>query len=109
MQITGTVKNILPVEIVGQNNTPKQTFVIETDGNYPKLVAFQTWKDMTKMSDNLAEGETVTVHFDVQSREYKEKYYTDLKAWKIDVDGASPKQPEPDPILEPEIDDDLPF
>jgi hypothetical protein len=30
------------------------------------------------------EGDAVTVHFDIESREYNGRWYTDVKAWKIE-------------------------
>jgi hypothetical protein len=28
--------------------------------------------------------ETVTVHFDIESREYNGRWYTNIRAWKVD-------------------------
>lgn len=80
MQITGTIQTVHDVEHVGQNATPKRTVIIETDGNYPKTIALTMWKDVA--TRNYTVGDTLTADFDIESREYNGKYYTDIKVWK---------------------------
>ena len=38
---------------------------------------------------NLQQGENVEVSVDFESREYNERWYTDVKAWKVSKDGMS--------------------
>lgn len=78
-EITGTVTNILPVEQI--KDKQKQTFAIKTDGQYPKTVAFEVWNDKIQYIKSI--GSVVTVSYDVESREYGGKYYTQLKAFAI--------------------------
>ncbi|HSZ72439.1 MAG TPA: DUF3127 domain-containing protein, partial [Cytophagaceae bacterium] len=40
----------------------------------------------------LSEGTAVKVSFDVESREYNGKWYTDAKAWKVEADNGSPSK-----------------
>ena len=83
MQITGTIKTVHDVEHVGQNQTAKRTVVIETDGQYPKTIALTMWKDVATKTYSV--GDTLTADFDIESREYNGKYYTDIKAYKTSV------------------------
>jgi len=70
----------------GQNGEwIKQSFVIETKEQYPKQICFTAWNDKAKALKNLKIGMDLKVHFNVESREYNEKWYTDLMAWKIDI------------------------
>jgi hypothetical protein len=82
MQIKGRITKLLPIEHVGSNNTAKRLVIIETEGQYPKMVAIQLWGE--RCNTPLNEGETKTFHIDLKSREYNGKYYTDAKAWKIE-------------------------
>ena len=59
--------------------------VIETPGDYPKQVCFMVWGDKIDQLQ-IREGQELTVHFDLESREYNGRWYTDVKAWKVDRD-----------------------
>jgi hypothetical protein len=85
MELSGKVFKVLPVESgEGKNGTwKKQMIVIETDGGkYPKKVAVTFWGDLVN-SSSFADGKDISVEFDVESREYNGKWYTDVKAWRI--------------------------
>ncbi len=85
MELSGKVFKVMPVESgEGKNGTwKKQMVVIETDGGkYPKKVAVVFWSDLTN-SDSFVEGRDISVEFDVESREFNGKWYTDVKAWRI--------------------------
>lgn len=62
----------------------KQEFVIETDGQYPKKIAFSVMNG--KFTMNL--GDIVEVEVDAQSREYQGRWYTELTAWRCNNAGA---------------------
>jgi hypothetical protein len=84
MQFTGKLVQVLPAQ-TGQGKNGewrKQEIVLETDGQYPKKVCVSVWGD--KMAHlTLSPGEFLTVDFDIESREYNGKWYTDVKAWKV--------------------------
>lgn len=117
-EITGKVIKILP-EQTGQGQFGKwvkQEFVIETTDKYPKKVCFTTWGDKTDDLKKIFPGDTVTVSFNPESREYNERWYTDLKAWKIQKEGAeqSAEMNDAPPFSENDIPpedepEDLPF
>jgi len=109
MEIKVTVTNRLELES-GESKTgntwTKHTFVGETEGQYPKKIAFDFMGDRADQVGKLKKGDVVTVSFDVSSREYNGKYYTNVNGWKIKHEGKA------DPLAEsagqlPE--DDLPF
>ncbi len=92
MEISGKVINVMDL-LTGVGKTgnawKKQEFVIETSDQYPKKVFFHLWGD--KVDNNpLNIGDTISVSFDVESREFNGRWYTDLKAWKI-VSGNAAK------------------
>ena len=78
MNISGTVIQILPAEAVGQNSKIKQTFIIETEGQYPKKVAIEVWEDKVAM----VMGEKVTLATNPESREYNGRWFTNIVAWR---------------------------
>lgn len=116
MEISGTIINILELQTGEGRNGPwkKQEFILETDDQYPKKVCIALWGDKIDQFP-LNTGEKVTVSINVESREFNGRWYTDVKAWKIDkaqAENAPPPPPPPDHGMEPPADDfpdDLPF
>lgn len=90
MDIKGRVIQLLALQTgEGKNGAwKKQDFVIETEGQYPKKVCISAWGDKINESA-LQIGNDVNVSFDIESREYNGRWYTDVKAWKIDSLSAS--------------------
>lgn len=118
LKITGTVTQMLPEQSGESRNGPwrKQEFILETEGNYPKQVCIVMWGDNIDKF-GVAEGEKLTASIDIASREYNGRWYTDVKAWKVERDagageGAPPVDPD-EPFPEPpdfdDEDDGLPF
>jgi hypothetical protein len=71
----------------------KQEFVIETEGQYPKKVAFSMMNDKIDNA-NIQMGQTIEIEVDAQSREYNGRWYTELTAWRVNNLGftAAPQQ-----------------
>jgi hypothetical protein len=94
MEITGKVVQLLPVKSGESKNGPwkKQEFILETAGQYPKKVCITTWGDKIDQF-GLKEGEVVTASIELESREYNERWYTDVRAWRVERD--QPTTPEP--------------
>ncbi|AXJ01115.1 protein of unknown function (DUF3127) [Cyclonatronum proteinivorum] len=123
LELNGTLIQILPVQSGQGRNGPwqKQDFVVETPGQYPKKVCFTMWGDKANVLQNFSQGQHLNVAFDVESREYNGRWYTDCKAWKVmPADGGGAPAPgqsysEDIPPLDdkdlPSIDEDsdLPF
>lgn len=61
----------------------KLQFVGETFGEYPKQICFTAWNE--SVIDLIAPERVFNVHFDIESREYNSKYYTDVKVWKAEL------------------------
>lgn len=99
MQIEGTVTQILD-EVSGESARGpwrKREFILETAGKYPKEVCIAQWGD--DIDGQLGVGQTVTAHIDIESREYNSRWYTDVRCWKLEHDGAAPKAK---PLSEPD-------
>ncbi|MDD4384917.1 MAG: DUF3127 domain-containing protein [Bacteroidales bacterium] len=68
----------------------KQEFILETQDQYPKKVCVAVWGDKVKDIENLAIGESLKVSINVESREFNGRWYTDVKAWRIETMGSNP-------------------
>ena len=120
LKITGKVTQILEEQSGESQNGPwrKQDFILETEGQYSRPVCITQWGDNIEKF-GIQEGEVLTAHIDLQSREYNGRWYTDVKAWRIDRDTQVPSGPPPQDgpdFGEPsfgspaeDVDDDLPF
>lgn len=105
-------------------------FVGETTNTlYPKMVAFKVFGEEKFNAMGIVVGGTYNVSFDVESREWNGKYFTECQAWKavrVDVaqtnaqtqnannsgtQQANPQpQPQPQPAPQPQQSaDDMPF
>lgn len=134
MDITGKIILALPEQSgVSQkgNSWKKRIYVLETIEQFPKKVAFTLFGDRADQYP-LNVGDVKKVSYDLESREYNGRWYTDVNAWKVEdavVDNASAPaaapitsapapSPAPNPIdalsagqagIAPSSTDDLPF
>lgn len=90
MDISGKVIQVLPKQTGnGKNGTwEKQDYVIEIQGTYPKKVCFNLWGAKISQFD-IKEGEFINIGVDIESREYQGRWYTDVRAWKVERPGAN--------------------
>ena len=90
MQLTAKLTQRLPIQTgTGKNGEwKKQDIIVETDGQYPKKVCISIWGDKIN-EQQLVIGNNLTIDFDVESREFSGRWYTDVKAWKIEVAGKT--------------------
>lgn len=103
MEISGNIIRILPEKSGEGRNGPwrKQEFILETEDQYPKKVCIALWGDRIDQYD-LKEGERITASVNIESREFNERWYTDVKAWRISRDSAPvPGEPGMSPANEP--------
>lgn len=114
MDLSGKVINQLP-EVSGSsksgNSWRKQEYIIETGGQYPKKVCVAIWGDKIEQF-GLKQGEQVTLGIDVESREYNGRWYTEVKAYKVDrSQGGSvpPIEPGEDTFYSESEENKLPF
>jgi Domain of unknown function (DUF3127) len=114
MEISGKIVQLLSLQTgQGKNGVwKKQEFILESGDTYPKKVCIAVWGDKIDIN-SFKPGDTVNVSFDVESREFNGKWYTDVKAWKIVA--GQPSQQVPAANAQQEYtdinasNDDLPF
>jgi hypothetical protein len=109
MQLTAKLISLLPLQTgTGKNGAwKKQDIIVETEGQFPKKICVSIWGDKIDES-KLVTGNMLKIDFDVESREYNGRWYTDVKAWKLDLAGAGGDAGDR-PIDPPHADEGLPF
>ena len=97
MEIQGKVIAILePQRFVSSKNGNEYittVFVIETPGQYPKKVAMKVMGEDKFKQMGIVMGGTYNVSFDVESREWQGKWFTECQAWRaVRMDAQQPNQ-----------------
>ncbi|MFI3304983.1 MAG: DUF3127 domain-containing protein [Rikenellaceae bacterium] len=93
MDFTGTVYKIMP-EIKGtsaRGDWQRQEVIFEMmDGQYARKVAVTFFNKPTEVT-GLVMGMSYNVSFNIESREYNDRWYTDVRAWRVmPADAAAP-------------------
>lgn len=111
-ELSGTVKKIYEEKTFGSGFNVRE-FVVTTDADkYPQDICLQCVKDKVEMVNKLKEGDKVKVSFDLRGREYQDRYFVNLNAWKIDYGaGESADSDEPPPFdpADEILDEEPPF
>ena len=87
MEITGKIIVVLPPQSgVSQagNNWKKQEYVLETEETYPKKVHFDFFGERADQYNWIKIGDRIRLSFDIESREYQGRYYTNIRGWKAE-------------------------
>jgi single-strand DNA-binding protein len=123
-EVEGKLYKIYPAE---QKTASFQTreFALEImSGNYPQYIKFQLTQDKCSLVEGYNVGDAIKVSFDLRGREWQDKIFSNLNAWRIEsVSGnstASAKPSSEPPVYEDPfagmsnepimpMQDDLPF
>ena len=110
MEISGQVVAILASTSGTSSNGNdwiKHAFVIETEGQYPKKIKFDFFSKDPNSKLAFGEGDNVTVAFNLESREYNSKWYSNINAYKVTTEGQRASQDKPAKAKEkPPVSDD---
>ena len=81
----------------------KQEFVIEyQEGNFPTQLCMNVWgDDKVRGLDKYQVGDKVKISFNLSSREYNGRWYTDVRAWRIEPAGQIQPSPVPEAYGQP--------
>lgn len=126
LTISGRIALILPLQTgtsKAGNPWKKQSYILDTVGQYPKKVCFSLFGDKVDQFP-IQVGQDVTVSIDIDSREFNGRWYTEINAWNVTYAGQQPQAPAPQPPVaqpaqapqpapaspqQPQAADDLPF
>ena len=104
MELVGKIIQVLPAqEGVGRNGNPwkVQPYVLETLDQYPRKVHFEVFGE-DRIKQNPCEiDQLVTISFDIESREFNGRWYTSIRAWRIqqgDMTQAAAQAPAAAPV-----------
>ncbi|MDR1681432.1 MAG: DUF3127 domain-containing protein [Prevotellaceae bacterium] len=92
LEISGKLIKKLDVQSgVSSNgrNWSRQDIIIEIPGQYPRSVCLSLWGDQVNEAVRYNIGDILKVNFDLQSREFNDKWYTSVVPWKIEVEAIS--------------------
>lgn len=110
MEIVGKIIQVLPLqEGVGRNGNPwkVQGYVLETQEQYPRKVQFEIFGEDRIKNNPCNIDDVVTVSFDIESREFNGRWYTSIRAWKVQqgvvetTASATPAAAAPAPAAQP--------
>ncbi|NDV65772.1 DUF3127 domain-containing protein [Bacteroides sp. 224] len=105
------------------NEWKAQEYVIENHDQYPKKMCFEVFGAEKIEQFNIQMGEELNVSFDIDARQWNDRWFNSIRAWKVERVAAgatmgAPAQgapvPPPFPTAAPEftpgdVKDDLPF
>ena len=84
---TGKVLQVLP-EITGtsaRGEWKKQDFILETaEEQFPKKICFTLFNDKNGTFDKIKTNMDVEVSFNVESREYNGKWFSNINAFRVE-------------------------
>ena len=88
LELTGNLKVVMD-EQVFDSGFKKREFVITTqEEEYPQDIKFELIKDKCSEINKFKVGDSIKVHMNIRGNEYKDKYYVNLQAWRIEADAA---------------------
>ncbi len=117
-QIQGKLYRKFDTEQKTETFKAREFVILVEDGMYPQYIKFQLTQERCSLIDPFNIDDQILVHFDLRGREWNDKFFTNLNAWRIEKpeQGETPPAQEADfPSYEdapPQTDDaldDLPF
>jgi hypothetical protein len=91
LEIVGKIVQILDLQTgtSAKGDWKKQEFILETEEQYPRKVCIILWNDRISDIASVQLGtELITASIEIASREFNGKWYTDVRAWKIQRGGV---------------------
>lgn len=85
MEIQGKVIAVLPEKsgVSARGEWKSQTYVIETQEQYPKKMAFDVFGADRIANFGIQFGEVINVSFDIDAHEYQGRYFNQIRAWNV--------------------------
>lgn len=85
MEIQGKVIAVLPERsgVSARGEWKSQTYVIETQEQYPKKMVFDVFGADRLAQFNIQSGEVINVSFDIDAHEYQGRWFNSIRAWNV--------------------------
>lgn len=104
-EITGTIKKVFEEQTFGSGFNKREFVLTIESGRFPQDIKFECVKDKVALLSTVKPGDKLKVFFDLRGREWKESYFVNLNAWKLEPVGgnATPAPADEDgaPLSEP--------
>lgn len=84
-EVKGTIKLINDEETFGSGFTKREFVLVSDDDRYPQDLKFEMVKESCSKLDAFNPGDRVNVSFNLRGREWKESYFVNLNAWRIEA------------------------
>lgn len=98
MELSGKIIAVLPArEGVSRSGNPWKTqeYVLETHDQFPRKMCFNLFGADKIDQFNIQLGEELTVSFDIDCRQWQDRWFNDIRAWKVERVGAQASAPQP--------------
>ena len=99
MEFTGKIIAILQprggVSKASGNEWKAQEYVIEDHGQYPRKMCFDVFGADKIEQFNIQMGEELTVSFDIDARQWQDRWFNSIRAWKVERVSAATAAPAP--------------
>ena len=87
MEIVGKITQVLPAQEGVSKSTGNpwkiQSYILETLEQYPRKVCFEIFGEDRIKNNPCKVDDVVTVSFDIESREFNGRWYTSIRAWRV--------------------------
>lgn len=94
MEMTGRVIAILPERsgTSARGEWHSQSYVIETQEQYPKHLCFDVFGADKIAQFAIQAGEIITVSFDIDARQWQDRWFNQIRGWQVVRPGQQPTQ-----------------
>jgi single-strand DNA-binding protein len=117
-EVSGSVDEIKEPQTFASGFTKRELILTVQDGKYDQTVVFEFLQDSVSKLDDIKEGDSVSVTFDLRGRRHNDRVFNSLVGWKISVDSkaesSAPQNENPipsfgDQVPDGELDTEPPF
>jgi single-strand DNA-binding protein len=88
-EIEGKLYKIYPTEQKTQSFQAREFAIEIMSGSYPQYIKFQLTQDKCSVIDDYTEGDMIKVYFDLRGREWQDKIFSNLNAWRVEKAGQA--------------------
>lgn len=83
-EVEGKLYKTYPTEQKTQSFQTREFAIEIMSGSYPQYIKFQLTQDKCGVIDEYKEGDMIKVYFDLRGREWQDKIFSNLNAWRIE-------------------------
>tara|TARA_R110000822_G_scaffold263254_1_gene387573 strand:- start:96 stop:449 length:354 start_codon:yes stop_codon:yes gene_type:complete len=81
--LVGSLVSVGELKVISEKFQVKEIVVTVPDGEYSETMQFDLCNKSCDLADDLNVGSDIEITFSIKGREYNEKYYHNLRAFKV--------------------------